>query len=108
MSLDIYIECPRCHQEMFSANITHNLTAMAEEAGIYGIVWRPEENGITQAGQFIEPLTKAIAEMKADPARFEKHNSPNGWGMFENFLPWLEELLAACKQRPEESVRASR
>jgi len=94
--------------EVFSQNITHNLGKMAEEAGIYGIVWHPEDNGITSAAQLVEPLTCAIAEMKADPARFKKHNSPNGWGLYENFVPWLEKLLSACREHPGSAVVASR
>ncbi len=38
-------------------NITHNLTDMAEEAGIYGVVWRPEENGIEHARDLVGPLS---------------------------------------------------
>ena len=113
MSLDISLcrnKCPHCGRsdEGYSANITHNLNKMADEAGIYGILWRPEENGIEKAAQLIEPLRKAIAEMKADPPRFEKHNSPNGWGLYENFVPWLERLLVACEEYPEAAVHASR
>jgi len=113
MSLDVYLEpnkCPHCGRadEGFSAKITHNLCAMAEEAGICGIVWRPEESGITTAKQLIEPLRAAIGAMKADPARFEKHNPKNGWGSYEGFVPWLEEYLDACLAEPEAAVRASR
>jgi hypothetical protein len=113
MSLDVYLESAKCEHcgrsdEGFSANITHNLNSMAAEAGIYKIVWRPDEYGITKAKQLIEPLRKAIAEMKADPERFKKHNSPNGWGLYEHFVPWLDEYLAACEAEPEASVRVSR
>lgn len=114
MSLDISLEekpCPTCGHsaaESHSQNITHNLGGMADEAGIYEILWRPEESGIETASQLIAPLEKAIAEMKADPPRFKKHNSPNGWGLYENFVPWLERLLVACREHPNASVRASR
>jgi hypothetical protein len=93
---------------VYDSNITHNLNKMADEAGIYGIVWRPEENGVEKAGQLIEPLRAAIAAMKADRARFEKHNAPNGWGMYEHFVPFLEKYLAACEQYPDAEVRACR
>lgn len=90
MSLDVslnrkadeQIVCSECGQHYFpnysvyDANITHNLGEMAEAAGIYGIVWRPEENGITTAEQLIEPLEKAIADMKARPEYYEQFNSP--------------------------------
>ncbi len=31
--------------EVYSANITHNLGEMADKAGIYYALWRPEEKG---------------------------------------------------------------
>ena len=113
MSLDVFLYINKCEccgriDEFFSSNITHNLNKMADESGIYGIVWRPDENGITKAKQLIEPLTKAIAEMKADPERFKKFDSPNGWGLYENFVPWLERYLRACEKEPEAFVRVSR
>lgn len=93
---------------VFSANITHNLGRMADAAGIYGIVWRPEENNITTADQLIEPLTKGIETLKADPDKFKTYSSPNGWGKYEDFIPFLEEYLEACKQYPQATVRVSR
>lgn len=114
MSLDVYLTSPKCptcghsETEYFSANITHNLGAMAREAGIYEACWRPEEIGITHATQLIEPLRSGIAQMKADPARFEKHNSPNGWVLYKNFLPWLERYLEACEANPDADVSVSR
>lgn len=123
MSLNVYlnkatkITCPVCGhvhpapedgEDVFSANITHNLANMAREAGIYGIVWRPEDNEIERAEQMIELLEEGIALMKADRMRFKVFDSPNGWGLYENFLPWLEEYLAACKEYPDATVSASR
>lgn len=113
MSLDVYLTldaCPTCGrgEEVYSANITHNLGAMAEEAGIYEIVWRPEEVGITTAKQLIEPLRTALALMRSDPERFRKHDSPNGWGLYDDFYPWLSRYLEACKIWPEASVTVSR
>lgn len=125
MSLDIYLEgtpqeigceCPNCYNEhktvvaetFYSANITHNLIPMAKEVGIYGIVWRPEENGIEKALQLVEPLKKAINEMTADAPRFEARDSKNGWGLYKHFLPWLVELLAACENHPNAIPRSSR
>lgn len=113
MSLDVYLNPPRCSHcnnapEGFTANITHNLGAMAREVGIYEACWRPEEIGITKAAQLIEPLRAGIALMKADRPRFEKHNAPNGWGLYEHFLPWLERYLAACEEHPDWDVEVSR
>lgn len=114
MSLDVSLEVNKClhcnhSDEVFSANITHNLNEMAEEAGIYKHVWRPEElEEIKQAGDLIEPLTDGLTQMKEDPERFERHDSPNGWGVYEDFVMWLEEYLTACKQWPNATITVDR
>jgi len=99
--------CP-CHRtEIYWANITHNLNKMAQEVGIYQHCWHPDEIGITKAAQLIEPLTTAIALMKSDPERFKHFDASNGWGLYENFVPWLERYLAACQEHPGADVEAS-
>lgn len=119
MSLTIYLtskqSCPHCGhifgdggESIHSQNITHNLGGMAREAGIYELLWRPEGVPVINAGQLVAPLEKAITDMKADSERFKKHNASNGWGMYENFLPWLERLLEACKANPGAVVESHR
>ncbi len=107
MSLDVYLTAIR-PTEVHWSNITHNLGPMAAEAGVYMHLWRPEEIGITKAAQLIEPLRAAVALMKSDPPRFEKHNASNGWGLYKHFLPWVETYLAACEANPDADVRVSR
>jgi hypothetical protein len=113
MSLDVSLYVNKCEycgrkDEFFGSNITHNLNNMAREAGIYEALWRPEEIGITKAGQLIEPLRKGLAMMKADPVRFKQFDSPNGWGRYVDFVPWIENYLSACEVEPEAEVRVSR
>lgn len=107
MSLDFSL-----HQvqptEVFSRNITHNLGAMAKEAGIYYHLWRPEEIGVTKAKQMIEPLQAGLALLLADPPRFEKHNAPNGWGMYEHFVPFVRRVLCACMEHPNADISICR
>lgn len=113
MSLDVRLvtnPCAHCGRadEGYWANITHNLNRMASEAGIYEALWRPEEIGITRAEQLIGPLTNGLALLKSDPERFEQFNAPNGWGMYEHLVSFVEEYLNACKDNPDAEVRASR
>lgn len=125
MSLDVYLKgettevecfCPDCGnkhmrketEEFYNGNITHNLNKMAVEAGIYKHLWRPDEIGITKAEQLIEPLRKGLDLMKTDRPRFEAFNSPNGWGLYENFVPWVERYLQACEEYPGATVVVSR
>jgi hypothetical protein len=107
MSLDVWLTEVK-PTEVYSANITHNLGRMADEAGIYEHLWRPEEIGITKASQLIEPLENGLALMKSDPGRFKAFDATNGWGLYEHFVPWIEEYLEACKDHPEAEVSASR
>lgn len=113
MSLDVTLTsevCEKCGRsdEVFSANITHNLGPMAAEAGIYKHLWRPEEIGITKASELVEPLRNGLAVMKEFPNRFEKLNPPSGWGSYEDFIPWIERYLAACELNPTSTISVDR
>ena len=107
MSLDVYLENDT-GEDLYSRNITHNLTTMAEAAGIYYCLWRPEECDITYARQLIEPLEKGVALLATQKKRFEVFNSPNGWGMWEHFLPFCADYLQACRDHPNAFVRVSK
>lgn len=107
MSLDVTLTAVR-DTTVYDANITHNLGRMAEAAGIYQHLWRPEELKITKASQLIAPLTIGLMVLKSDPAAFSRFNSENGWGMYEHFVPFVEGYLNACKENPDATVHASR
>lgn len=107
MSLDVHLTKVMPTQ-VYSSNITHNLGQMAQAAGIYQHLWRPEELGIDKAEQLIEPLTKGLELLKSDPLHFQGFNSPNGWGMYEHFVPFVEKYLAACIEDPDADITVSR
>lgn len=94
--------------EVFSANITHNLGKMAREAGIYDVLWRPDEHGITKAHQCVEPLRTGILELVGNRRHYEQFNSPNGWGLYEHFVPFAVRVLMACCDVPDADVEVSR
>jgi len=140
MSLDIYLKRKRYlsydegktytedNEEVYWANITHNLREMADDAGIYEALWRPhrlkegynipeneykaeckfEDENTSKAKDIIPLLEKGLADLKARPKHFEKFNSPNGWGMYEHFVPFVEKYLEACKEYPDAIVEVSR
>ena len=95
-------------QEVFWANITHNLGKMAAEAGIYECCWRPDELGIERARDLIGPLRDGLTKLRGDPGRYKAFDSPHGWGLYDNFVPWVERYLEACISHPDASVRVSR
>lgn len=95
-------------ERVFYANITHNLNKMASEAGIYEACWRPEEIGATKASDIIPILEKGFEDMKARPEYYKQFDSPNGWGLYVNFLPWVENYLNACREYPDAIIEVSR
>jgi hypothetical protein len=107
MSLDVYLEALQM-TPAHEGNITHNLGAMAKEAGIYQALWRPEEIGITKAKELIAPLTKGLGFLRGDPKRYKEFNPPNGWGSYEGLVNFVENYLKACIENPDAAVRVSR
>lgn len=107
MSLDVYLTAVR-ETEVYEANITHNLGKMADAAGLYKPLWRPEEMGITKAGELIGPLTLGLAALKADPDYFKQFKPANGWGTYTGLCMFVESYLAACEANPDATIRVSR
>lgn len=121
MSLDIYLilweteeKCWHCDSSykkpnvVYTSNITHNLWEMAEAAGIYKALWRPEEIGCTYAKDIILLLEGWLKNLKRAPVKYSKYNSEKGWWTYVNFVPFVEKYLEACKEYPEAKIEISR
>jgi len=112
MSLDfsLYLEVDAGGDEphrvvFFSRNITHNLTTMADEAGIYKALWRADET-CEVASELIPTLTLGLETLKGNPEHFEKFNAKNGWGLYEHFVPFVEACRDACVEFPKAKVHS--
>lgn len=113
MSLDIFLRTDKCshcghYDEVFEINFTHNLVPMAKAAGVYEIIWRPDENNILKTKQIIEQLRIGIDRLKSNPESFKRLNPPNKWGTYDSFLVGLEEYLAVCIKLPDANISVSR
>lgn len=100
--------CEDEDDEIYSANITHNLSKMASEAGIYKHLWRPEELEITKASELLEPLTTGLALLRSDRERFEAFNPDNGWGSYEGLVNFVGAYLEACIENPAAEIHTWR
>lgn len=115
MSLDIELKSPR-RVRFFWHGLTHNLGAMAREAGLYEAMWRPCEmlraDGLvclTPCGRDItSALEKGVAALRSDPDKYKAFNPPNGWGTYEGLLECAEKYLVACKKWPDAMVVVGR
>lgn len=103
MSLDFHLEAVRV-TTVYSGNITHNLRQMASEAGVYDVLWKPHEHGYTKAGQIIPILRDGVKLLESNPKRFKKFDSPNGWGLYVHFVPFVKGVLAACEENPDADI----
>jgi hypothetical protein len=83
---------------------------MAEAAGIYQALWRPEElhGGEIKAKEIIDIIEKGLADLEVRPDYYRQFNSPDGWGIYEHFVKFVSEYLMACKENPEATVKVSR
>lgn len=124
MSLDVFLKgptpkltrCECCGQErevdeveyLYDANITHNLSTMADRAGIYHHLWRPDAINIHKAAALIQPLTEGLERLKSDPEHYKAFNPSNGWGNYNNLVSFVSQYLAACKEYPAAEVGVSR
>jgi len=106
MRLDVYLNKDK--ETIYTSNITHNLTGMAEEAGIYKHLWRPEELHIKKASELIDPLIEGLSKMLREPERFRKFNAPNGCGSYEDFIQFVQEYIIACADNPNSEVETWR
>ena len=87
---------------VFSAKISHHLADMADSVGIWEVIWNPIHE---QAMDAIEPLTLGVNELKRHPEKYRRYDSPNGWGTYDSFVPWLDEVIEACKEHPMAMIK---
>jgi hypothetical protein len=122
VSLNLYLESPtrkemrtcgecghECETEVrdtfFSINITHNVNGMFEAAGLYQILWHGD--GLI-AGEQVPALEVGLLDMEKNPDHYKQFDAPNGWGTYVQALPWLREVLNACRAHPTALLRCSR
>lgn len=83
------------YTEIWSGNITHNLTRMAERIGIgdetlYSLLWHPQE---ILTLEYIEKIQIAMNILINNRKELEKFNPPNGWGNYDTLHKFLTSYL---------------
>lgn len=108
MSLSITLTAVR-PTTVFDGNLTHNLKAMAKEAGIYEIVWTPHEIWPyklreLRAKDLVDPLQRGLDKLLADPEKFQRLSPENGWGTYEGLVSFVRRYVEACRANPDATV----
>lgn len=104
MSLDIWLT-EKNETELMSKNITHNLSGMWKEVGVYDALYLSE--GKT-ANEVLPILEEGLEEMVNEPERFKPFEATNGWGLYKNAVTWLSELISEFKKHPNGVIGVSR
>ena len=104
MSLDVYLT-QKIKTQVFSSNVTHNMSRMADACGVYDACWQPEiVHKKPKARHIIKILQNGIDELERAPSYYKQCNPENEWGSYTIFLQWLKDYLQACKDNPNARI----
>lgn len=103
MSADIYLSATDCCSS-HDHNITHNVGPMLRAAGLDWHDYRGES--LTARHLAIE-ATGALERLVREPDEFRPMGAPNGWGTYDQVLPFLARLILDCIKHPDAIVSVS-
>lgn len=86
-------------------NITHNLSTMAKEAGVYEALW---DSGGLKASAILGTLRQGLQRLKSDPEYFMQFDAPNGWGVYQNLVNFVKNVIDSCEEYPNAEIFISR
>jgi hypothetical protein len=107
MSLDVWLRAKR-PTTVHKFNITHNLNDMAQACGLYEVMWRPKEIGVTTAEQAIPFLRSGIKCLTERRDELRALEPDNGWGTWESLFDAATGYLAACQENPDAEIEVWR
>jgi hypothetical protein len=113
MSLDVSLMVVKpC--EVYTANITHNLGAMASEVKLsngltlYDVLWRPDEHSLVYARDIADLLDEGWNILLCDPDHFMTFDPPNKWGSYDGLQNFVYKYRNACWDNPDSTLSISR
>ncbi len=86
--------------ELWTKNITHNLSEMAEhviindQINLCDLLWKPKDNGFDIVTQiYIDYISNALRILKSKKKELEKFNPKNNWGNYDLLLDFVNEYM---------------
>jgi hypothetical protein len=95
-------------EEVYSSHITHNLSRMAIEAGLYNYLWKPETIPVKRAAELVSVLRAGLERLVENKDYYQQFNSPNGWGIYDDFVEFVIKYLTACTEHPDALISVYR
>ncbi len=94
--------------DVCEANVTHNLTAMADSLGIYTMLWHPEDcESINKASDIVVYLENALELLVLEPHKYKHLEADNGWGTIDWMTGFLDKVIKGCKEFPDAIIEVS-
>jgi hypothetical protein len=88
--------------EVWTGNITHNLSRMAREVICSGgknlrdLLWEPNENGYSIVTKdYINKVLECFNNLIDNRESLEKYNPANGWGNYDILLEFVHSYVQA-------------
>lgn len=106
MGLDIDLMVVR-PVSVHSTHITYNLAEMAEQAGLYEVLFQPKSLGCKYAEDVIPFLKQGLQKLQSNPEFFKMFEPKNGWGKYEGLVFCVNSYLMACEENPRAKIRIS-
>lgn len=107
MSWDIWLKTELDGHEVSvwgGRNYTHNCNRMIRDAGLPE--WPYSVEG-WRAGELYERLDEVIANLVANPKKYQAMDPPNGWGSYDTLIPAIREVRDQCQKYPSAIVGMS-
>ena len=92
-------------QTFLDKNITHNLTGLWSFVGVYDALYMSDGQ---LAGEHAATLAVGVDFLLENEAACRTHDAPNGWGKYDDALPWLREVAEAFRKYPKATIRISK
>lgn len=97
---------------VYKANITHNLNNMADEVGLYEVLWHPNrlfpEGHVIKAHDILPIMIKGFTELLLQKGRLVPLEVENkGWGTYDGLVSFVYNYIRACQEHPNATVVAS-
>lgn len=96
MSLDFTLKID--NEEIFDANMTHDVTPMWHKAGCYDALYMSDGQ---KAMDVRDIIVDAVVDMMKYKKEYQKLDSPNGWGTYDDAFKFLLSVAVACCDFPE-------
>jgi len=74
---------------------------MWRAAGCYDALYNSHGK---KAKEILPKLESALLWLVTNPTKAKEYNAPNGWGLYENALPWLAEVCEYFRNNPDEEI----